>query len=112
MKIIMMTDGSKDECQKISKDFDDPFVVDTSEEPENEDEEKEYTYLMSNIENFILSGKDRMLIRFSGRELIADTVGGETSEMFLCLSHKKGNPNYVECPEKAFVDTVKLLENV
>lgn len=76
---------------------------------ENFSEEQEYTKIFKKIDDFIKSGMELLLVRFSGRERVAQSIGDEYSTMLICMSSNKENPNYTENPVKTFADLIDIL---
>lgn len=69
----------------------------------------EYDYITKEIETFLYSGNDILIVKFSGSELVAEDIGDEYSEMLITLSCNKNSPFYVEDLVNTFSDMIILL---
>jgi hypothetical protein len=110
MKFVMLVDGSKGNFEKM---------VDIAEEKQKEslfidtkncNEIQEYEGLLNNINDFSQSTKEIMLVKFSGRESVIETLGNESPEMIISLSYNKNSKYYTEHPVDMFLDLVTIFE--
>jgi len=74
--------------------------LDTSKQ----NKEKEYNKIKNEINKFLNSDINVMLIRFSGREIIVKELGDEYSEMIIALSTNKRSSFYVSEMQKVFCE--------
>lgn len=108
MKLIMMTDGSTTNFERMICAI--PKYNSTYLNTENCDELHEFNYLIESVEDFQSSSKEIMLVKFSGRENIVKNLGDECSEMLIYLSYNKCSKYYTEHPIEMFLDLVNLFK--
>ena len=74
------------------------------------DEEKEYRYLIDNIKTFRSSNKEIMIAKFSGRDSVVGSIGGECPEMIVPFICNKNSKYYIANPVETFLDLLNLFE--
>ena len=62
----------------------------------NVEPEKEYDFINSSIDRFMLTNKDALLVKFSGNENVARKIGDEREEMVLHPSSAEKDKHYIE----------------
>lgn len=108
MKLIVLVDANPYEYRKILEAVKNknPYSFTTG----NCEEIKEYNDLYNLVENFSQMDKELMLVRFSGKETIVQSLGGERPEMIIPLSYDKESPYYMEDPLNVFLDFLTSVD--
>lgn len=110
MKIILLIEADPSQYRKMLKLIKNrnPFSFISGKS----DEVQEYMVLYNKVEDFTRSGRDIMLVNFSGREDIVQSLGGERPEMIISLSYNKDSKYYVDNPEKMVLDLLEIFSVV
>lgn len=69
----------------------------------------EYDYISREINDFLYSGNDILIVKFSGSKTVSSDIGDEYSEMVITLSCKKNSSFYSDNVVKTFSDMLLVL---
>lgn len=101
MKIIFLLDLQSHELDAIMD------LVKTKSiflDTHDQTEEKEYNRIKYEIDKFLNSSIETMVVRFTGRETIVKDLGDEYSEMIVALSTNKQSRYYTREIRKIFFE--------
>lgn len=69
----------------------------------------EYDYISKEIDTFLYSKNNVLIVKFSGATDVSRDVGDDYSEMLVTLSTRKGHKCYTENLSKTFNDMLLIL---
>ena len=106
-KLIVLLESSKENYERMKElaGSTPALFVDT----EGESEGKEYRHISRAVNCFSHSKQTCMIVRFSGRLSVSESVGGDTPEMLVSLSYNKNSTFYTENPEKTFLELKNFM---
>jgi len=109
MKLIVLIESNWKQFEDIS----DKVVVEKSVILLNTDccnEDEEYDVISNSIKTFVNSEIEIMLIKYSGRDNIAQSLGDIFPQMIIPVSYNETSLNYIEHPVETFLELVTILE--
>ena len=99
-----MVDGSGANFNKAIDTISETGMKVTGINTEHLREEAENAYLLNEIEAFSKSSIDVLLVKYSGRDSVAEEVGSDRPEMIISLSYNGDKQQYAEDPIKTILD--------
>jgi len=108
MKLIILVESNckqlEDMLSKLNKEF---FLLNTKN---CEEEEDENDTISDEIEVFALSEVEVMIVKYSGRNVVAQSLGDNYPQMIIPVSYNETSLNYMEHPVETFLELVDILE--
>ena len=109
MKIVILVDGSKNSVEEMAEAI--PNAILTFEYTKCLNELREYRHLLDSIEELSrCPDKEILLVNYSGRSIIPQSLGDNREEMIITLSENPESCYYAECPKQIILDLVERLK--
>jgi len=107
MKLILLVESNWKQFENMTSKLEKPSVLLNTEKCE---ENEEYEIISNSIKSLADSEIEVMVIKYSGKDSIARSLGDICPEMIIPVSYNVASPNYIEHPVETFLDLVRLLE--
>jgi len=108
MKLIVLIESTWKQFEKMVDKLKKPVVLLNTECCNDEDEE--YDTISNSIHTFSDSEIEIMLVKYSGNDSIAQSLGDIFPQMIIPVSCNETSLNYIEHPVETFMNLVQLLE--
>jgi len=107
MKIIILVESDWKQFEDMLSKLDKPSVLLNTG---NCKECEEYDMISNTIDLFALSEVEVMVVKYSGREDVARSLGDNCPQMIIPVSYNETSLNYMEHPVETFLELVDILE--
>lgn len=110
MKLIVLIDGTSKNIDELMDGIDDPDEVLFFDTHTCASEAVEYESLSTSASVFANMKTEIMVVRFSGNNYVANTLGDELSEMVITLSYNETSLYYADDLVATFLNTIDLFK--